>query len=56
MYLDDIFIYIKDPRQAYVDVIWWVLDILKKYELYANLKKCCFYKDEIRFLGYVVLA
>ena len=32
----------------------WVLDQLRKYFLFANLKKCCFHQDEIRFLGYVV--
>ena len=29
---------------------------MKKPELYANLKKCCFHKDEICFLGYIVSA
>ena len=28
IYLNDIFIYIKDLKQAYVDIISWVLDIL----------------------------
>ena len=33
-----------------------VLDILKKHWLFANLKKCQFYKDEVCFLGYITLA
>ena len=31
VYLDDIFIYTKDPSQAHVDVIWWVLKELRNY-------------------------
>lgn len=33
-----------------------MLDQLKKNGLFVNLKKCCVSKDEIRFLGYVILA
>ena len=54
VYLDDILIYTEDPGQPHVDAICWVLDQLRKYSLFANLKKCCFHQDEIRFLGYVV--
>lgn len=56
VYLDNIFIYTKDYKEAYVDAVYWVLDILQKHSLFANLKKCRFHKDEICFLGYVVLA
>ncbi len=31
-----------------------MFDQLRKYLLYANLKKCCFHQDEVRFLGYIV--
>ena len=34
----------------------WVLDLLRKNGLFINLKKCRFYQDEVRFLGYVVSA
>ena len=34
----------------------WVLDVLRRYRLFANLRKCRFYKDEVCFLGYIVLA
>ena len=54
IYLDDIFIYTEDPGQPHVDAVCWVLDQLRKYSLFANLKKCRFHQDEIRFLGYVV--
>ena len=56
VYLDDILIYIEVTSQAHVDVVQWVLNKLRKYNFFANLKKCCFHKDEIRFLSYVVLA
>ena len=56
VYLDDILIYIEDPGQGYIKVIWWILDILRKHSLYTYLKKCRFHKDEVRFFGYIVLA
>ena len=56
VYLDDILIYIEDPGQAHVNAVRWVLKELRKNSLFANLKKCHFYKDEVRFLGYVVSA
>ena len=34
--------------------MWWVSDLLRKNGLFANLKKCQFHKDKVRFLGYVV--
>ena len=39
-----------------MEAIRWVLDILKRYRLFANLKKFRFYKDEVCFLGYILLA
>ena len=56
VYLDDILVYTKDPGQPHVDVVRWVLEQLWKYGLYANLKKCCFHPDDVRFLGFVVSA
>ena len=37
-----------------MEAVRWVLDILRKNGLFANLKKCRFQKDEMRFLSYVV--
>ena len=54
VYLEDILIYTKDPRKTYFEAVQWVLEVLRKYGLYANLKKCRFYKDEVRFLGFVI--
>ena len=54
VYLDDIFIYTKDPGKSHVKAVWWVLEVFRKYGLYANLKKCRFHQDEVRCLGFVV--
>ena len=54
VYLDDIFIYTEDQGQGHMEAIRWVLEILRKNDLFANLKKCRFHKDKVRFLGYVV--
>ena len=39
-----------------MEAVWWVLDVLRRHRIFANLKKCRFHKDEVRFLGYVMLA
>ena len=54
VYLDDILIYTKDPDQPHFEAVRWILDQLRKYSLFANLKKCRFHQDEVCFLGYVV--
>ena len=56
VYLDDILINTEEQGQGHVDAVRWVLDHLRKHGLYANLKKCRFHQDEVRFLGSVVLA
>ena len=56
VYLDEILIYTEDAGQAHVNAVWWVFEELRKHGLFANFKKCWFYKDEVRFLGYVVSA
>ena len=56
VYLDDILIYNKDPGQGHVEAVWRVFEELKKYSLFANLKKSQFPKDKVCFLGYVVSA
>ena len=54
VYLDDILIYTEDDGDGHVAAVRWVLEQLRKFLLYANLKKCRFHQDEVRFLGYVV--
>ena len=56
VYLDDILIYTEDPGKGHVEAVRWVLDVLRRHGLFANLKKCRFHKDEVRFLGYIVSA
>ncbi len=53
-YLDDILIYTEDPGQLHVGAVRWVLEQLRKHGLYANLKKCRFYENEVQFLSFVV--
>ena len=54
VYLNDILIYTKDAGQGHVEAVRWVLGELRKHSLFANLKKCRFYQEEVCFLGYVV--
>ena len=42
-YLDDILIDTGDDGDKYVTVVWWVLEQLRTFLLYANLKECRFY-------------
>ena len=54
VYLDYILIYTKDNGDGYVAAVQWVLEQLKKFLLYANLKKCRFHQDEVWFLDYML--
>ena len=54
VYLDDIFIYTKNQGQGHIKAVQWVPELLRKNGLFANLKKCQFHKNEVRFLRYVV--
>ena len=54
VYLDDILIYTEDDRNGHVVAVRWVLKQLRKFLLYANLKKCRFHQDEVWFLSYMV--
>ena len=56
VYLDDILIYTENQSRGHMEAIRWVLDFLKKNGLFVNLKKDWFYKDEVRFLKYVILS
>ena len=39
IYLDNIFIYIDYQSQDHVETVQWLLDLLRKNGLFANLKK-----------------
>ena len=54
VYLDDIFIYTDDDGNGHIAAVRWVLEQLRKFLLYANLKNCQFHQEEVWFLGYMV--
>ena len=53
IYLDDILIYSVDTK-AHEGHVKQVLDRLREYKLYCNLKKCEFSTDHVEFLGFRV--
>ena len=53
VYLDDILIYSEDPRK-HTEAVRQVLERLRTYELFINLKKCEFSTDTVEFLGFVI--
>ena len=55
VYFDDILIYNKSLDE-HVEHIKYVLAVLRKECLYANLEKCTFCTDKVVFLGFVVSA
>ncbi|KAF8088704.1 hypothetical protein N665_0532s0064 [Sinapis alba] len=55
VYFDDILVYSKSLEE-HIDHLRSVLDVLRKEQLFANLKKCTFCTDNLVFLGFVVSA
>ncbi|XP_010525370.1 PREDICTED: uncharacterized protein LOC104803186 [Tarenaya hassleriana] len=53
VYFDDILVYSRTEEDLAIH-LEQVLTALRKESLYANLKKCSFYTNEIVFLGFVV--
>ena len=43
VYVDNIPIYTNDDRDGHIAAIQWVLEQLKKFLLFTNLKKCQFH-------------
>ena len=56
IYLDNIFIFTNNDKNVYIPAVWWVLEQLKKFLLYVNLKKCRFYQKDVWFLDYIVFS
>ena len=54
VYLDDILIYIENAGQGHVEAVQQVFGEPGKHGLFADLKKCRFHLEEVRFLGQVV--
>ena len=53
VYLDDILVYSK-CLEEHLEHLKFVLHVLRKEKLYANLEKCTFCQDHVVFLGFVV--
>nr|XP_016433374.1 PREDICTED: RNA-directed DNA polymerase homolog [Nicotiana tabacum] len=53
VYFDDILIYSKDDQQ-HLKYLRTIFEVLREQTLYANLKKCKFFSEQISFLGYIV--
>src|SRR5215469_12885338 len=53
VYLDDILVFSKDKAQHLQD-LRKVFQILRDNQLYANPKKCEFFRESLQFLGHVV--
>jgi len=53
VYLNNIVVY-SNNYKAYMYYMQMVLERLREYKLYINLKKCSFYITSINFLGFIV--
>jgi len=53
VYLNNIIVY-SNNYKAYIYYVRIVLERLREYKLYINLKKCLFYITSINFLGFIV--
>jgi len=53
VYLNNIIVY-SNNYEAYTHYVRIVLERLREYKLYINLKKCLFYITSIDFLGFII--
>ncbi len=53
VYLDDIMVYSQTKEEHY-ELLWQVLALLKKHQLFAKLSKCEFLLDQVDFLGHII--
>ena len=53
IYFDDILIFFKN-RIIYVNHVKEMLQRLKKFDLYVNLKKCEFFVKKVEYLRFIV--
>jgi len=54
VYLDDILIFTKMEKE-HTQAVQWVLQVLKENKLFFHPEKCKFYKQQIEYLGLVIL-
>jgi hypothetical protein len=55
VYIDDILIF-SGTEEEHLKHLEQVLKILREHKLYAKLKKCEFFKDQVEYLGHIVSA
>src|SRR5438045_5053827 len=53
VYLDNILVFSKSEEEHYQH-LELVIEHLQQAELYANLKKCDFFKPKVQFLGFII--
>lgn len=53
VYIDDILIFSK-TRQEHTDHVTKTLSKLQDHGLFPSAEKCCFYQQEVTFLGFIV--
>jgi hypothetical protein len=53
LYFDDIHIYSK-TKEEHFDHLIQVCTTLRKVSLFANVKKCSFFTNQVVFLGFIV--
>ena len=53
VYLDDILIY-SSSQEEHLDYVKQVLKRLRRFSLYASLKKCEFFITEVEFLNFIM--
>jgi len=54
VYLDDILVFTK-MKEEHAQAVRRVLQVLKENKLFLHLEKCEFYKQQIEYLGLVIL-
>ena len=54
VYLDDILIFTR-TEEEHTKAIWWALQVLQDNKLFLRLEKCKFFKEQIEYLGLVIL-
>jgi hypothetical protein len=53
VFLDDILIYSKSEEE-HEHHLRLVLQVLREHQLYAKLRKCSFYQEQIHYLGHII--
>jgi hypothetical protein len=53
VFLDDILVYSKSEEE-HEKHLRMVLQVLREHQLYAKLRKCLFYQEQIHYLGHII--